>query len=567
MIPDIGARSNTNGHVIFDSRFLLFRSRLVSSFSASTMGDQIHSNVCTVCHHFQDPPSEIRAHDIGRGAKRNCKYCILLKLALAKYHEDFHHYWISLELPRSDGTFQMVAGQSEKAASYNIELYTIGGLPTRVIDVGSSPEETRLYVTKGEPVRYAALSHCWGGSHPTVTTRDTIEDFQKHLPLTSESQTFIDAIEVARALGIDYLWIDSLCIIQGDTADWDTEAPKMADIYANATVTLSADCAPDSSAGLFNNDVARAEAHPSSEIQCINPDDNSPVTILSRMRTCYSSNILPHTCETFNPPSKLSTRGWALQEQVLSKRIIHFYKEEVVWSCATHQRCECRFSESYQKETGFDFITSIKPSSEELLEWWPFEIFKFTKRKLTYSTDRLAAVSGLAALMHKEVGGKYLCGHWERSMEDSLLWSSDHGRHNPTPVHRIHTTPYAPSWSWASVDGPIELHSGGYLIEMKFIQGTTQPSGANPYGQVSMGQLTLRGKVVPLTLNVKGRRGLSTLTAQHSGIKASWWVRLVMFDDADESLDSEMRESSFVLLHAGLDKDGNDIFTDQDFLG
>ncbi|KAF4457336.1 HET-domain-containing [Fusarium albosuccineum] len=354
------------------------------------------------------------------------------------------------------------------------------GLPTRVIDVGSSTEETRLYVTKGEPVRYAALSHCWGGSHPTVTTRDTIEDFQKHLPLTSESQTFLDAIEVTRALGIDYLWIDSLCIIQGDTADWDTEAPKMAGIYANATVTLSADCAPDSSAGLFNNDVARAEGNPSSEIQCINPDDNSPVTIQSRTRTFYSSNVLPHSREVSYPPSILSTRGWALQEQVLSRRIIHFYKEEVVWSCATHQRCECRFSESYRQGDAFDFLTSIKRSPERLLEWWPFEIFKFTRRKLTYPTDRLAAVSGLAALVHKDVGGKYLCGHWERSMEDSLLWSSDHGRLDPTPVHRIHATPYAPSWSWASVDGPIELHSGYYRIEMKFIQGTTQPSGANP---------------------------------------------------------------------------------------
>ncbi|RKL06079.1 hypothetical protein BFJ70_g17053 [Fusarium oxysporum] len=440
------------------------------------------------------------------------------------------------------------------------------GLPTRVIDVGSSSENARLYVTKREPVSYVALSHCWGGSNPQITTQDTLDKFQEHIPLTSESQTFLDAMEVTRALGVKYLWIDSLCIIQGDDHDWAVEAAKMADIYANATVTLSADCAPNASSGLFSNEPARAEAHQSCEIQCSNPDDNSSVTIKSRTRTYYSMHTLPHTCILGNQPSKLSTRGWTLQERVLSKRIIHFYKEELVWSCATLQRCECRLSSLDPKKTGINFLTSIKRSSDELLECWPIEVSAFTKRGLTYSTDRLAAVSGLAALIHEEVGGRYLCGHWERSMEDSLLWASDHGQYVKRPVQRIPDTPYAPSWSWASVDGPIQLMGWACAIEMKFVQGVTETRTANPYGPVSMGRVTLRGRVVPLTWDADSNP-VPWFTAEHSTIEASWRSEDIMFDALAESVDSEMRKSSFALLLAGVQPTEHELSLDQTFLG
>ncbi|KAJ4111380.1 hypothetical protein NW765_016505 [Fusarium oxysporum] len=338
----------------------------------------------------------------------------------------------------------------------------------------------------------------------------------------------------------------------------------MADIYANATVTLSADCAANTSSGLFRNEAARAEAHHLCEIQCSNPDDNSPVTIKSRTRTYYSLGTLPHTCMD-NQPSKLSTRGWTFQERVLSKRIIHFYKEELVWSCATLQRCECRLSRLGPEKTGISFLTSIKRSSDELLEWWPIEVAAFTKRGLTCSSDRLAAVSGLAALIHKEVGGKYLCGHWERSMEESLLWASDHGRWVKRPVQRIPVSPYAPSWSWASVDGPVQLMSWTCEIEMKFIQGETETRTANPYGPVSKGRVTLRGRVVPLKWDAD-RYPVPRFTAEHSTIEASWWPEDIMFDALAESDEKEMGNSSFALLLAGVNTTKPDGGLTQSFL-
>jgi hypothetical protein len=79
-------------------------------------------------------------------------------------------------------------------------------LPTRVIDVGTSSIDVRLYVSKGENGQYAALSHCWGTSKPVITTKSTLDSHQSGLQLDERTKTFADAVEVTRQLGIRYLW-------------------------------------------------------------------------------------------------------------------------------------------------------------------------------------------------------------------------------------------------------------------------------------------------------------------------------------------------------------------------
>ena len=105
-------------------------------------------------------------------------------------------------------------------------------LPTRVIDVGSEHIEPKLYVSQPqERAAYCALTHCWGPNNSSaprfVTTRDNIEQHYIQIAFESLPKTFREAVEVVRALGIRYLWIDSLCIIQGDAADWAHEAALM----------------------------------------------------------------------------------------------------------------------------------------------------------------------------------------------------------------------------------------------------------------------------------------------------------------------------------------------------
>jgi hypothetical protein len=125
-------------------------------------------------------------------------------------------------------------------------------LPTRVIDVGE-PDGSRLslYISNGAVTKYVALSHCWGQVTHLMTTPQSLEAHINGIEWTSLSQTFRDAVITTRKLGIRYLWIDSLCILQGDVQDWELESGRMADIYAGAHVVLAATYAPDGSIGLF----------------------------------------------------------------------------------------------------------------------------------------------------------------------------------------------------------------------------------------------------------------------------------------------------------------------------
>lgn len=129
-----------------------------------------------------------------------------------------------------------------------------GTLPTRVIDVGSPDGRTepRLYETSGEPGDYIALSHCWGGAQPLRTTKETICSLKTCIPWAELPNTFQDAIKVTRGLGIRYLWIDSLCIIQDDAQDWEREAANMAVIFEAAYLTIAATAATNGSVCSFS---------------------------------------------------------------------------------------------------------------------------------------------------------------------------------------------------------------------------------------------------------------------------------------------------------------------------
>jgi hypothetical protein len=124
--------------------------------------------------------------------------------------------------------------------------------PTRLIDVGlgEKTDTVNLVDDIHGTGRYVALSHCWGtGNHILQTTR---ENYQQRLEGILEQdlpKTFLDAVQITRGLGIQYLWIDSLCVVQDDLVDWESEAAKMANVYSGAWLTISATQASDSNLG------------------------------------------------------------------------------------------------------------------------------------------------------------------------------------------------------------------------------------------------------------------------------------------------------------------------------
>jgi hypothetical protein len=128
-------------------------------------------------------------------------------------------------------------------------------LPTRILDVGMPGDDPFLLVTTGQRDRYVALSHCWGGRNECITTKSTYEVYQRAIKLSSLSKTFQDAVRITHTLGMHYLWIDSLCILQDNEADWENEAANMGLIYEDASCTIAAAAASHGAMGCFAQDV------------------------------------------------------------------------------------------------------------------------------------------------------------------------------------------------------------------------------------------------------------------------------------------------------------------------
>ena len=130
-------------------------------------------------------------------------------------------------------------------------------LPTRLLKLESRNKSFQLVitlvVTRGQRGKYATLSHCWGSlekPHPFTTSRATLEERITGISLEDLPRTFRHAMVITRLLGLTYLWIDSLCILQDSLLNWENESKEMQNVYANAIVNISADSASDSSQGL-----------------------------------------------------------------------------------------------------------------------------------------------------------------------------------------------------------------------------------------------------------------------------------------------------------------------------
>lgn len=130
-------------------------------------------------------------------------------------------------------------------------------LPTRVLNVcaGEDHNGTTLEETTEAHGKYAALSHCWGRETPATTTIANLDDRKVDISIADLPLTFQEAIWLTRQLDLQYLWIDSLCIIQDDSNDWRREAPRMANVYGDAFITFSASHSTGCHTGLFPPDI------------------------------------------------------------------------------------------------------------------------------------------------------------------------------------------------------------------------------------------------------------------------------------------------------------------------
>jgi hypothetical protein len=210
-------------------------------------------------------------------------------------------------------------------------------LPKRVLEI-QEDDKCNLIVRLTEPTdgsqgAYAALSHCWGNSRSCVTTKLTLEDRKRGISWESIPKTFQDAIKLTSILDIRFIWIDSLCIIQDDLDDWNTESAKMADVYQLATLTLSATASSGDAQGCYP-----APSNTIGDLEVTLPDDVGACEIAIRQPIAHWDAVGQGELHRRFP---LMSRGWAFQERLLSRRLLHFCDSELVWECREITTCEC----------------------------------------------------------------------------------------------------------------------------------------------------------------------------------------------------------------------------------
>jgi hypothetical protein len=369
-------------------------------------------------------------------------------------------------------------------------------LPTRVIEVSSedSPRSPRLLSTKGLHGKYAALSYCWGANQLGVTTKANLDCRLLALDVKALSKTVQEAIVTTQRIGVRYLWVDAICIIQDSEEDKATEIQQMCDIYQRAYVTIVAANAADSNQGFLQG---RPPPAPSVEIPFWSADGRLG-SVWMRSEGWYDDDSEP-----------VNTRGWTLQERLLSPRLVIFASHTIQFQC---QQATVNLGDSLHIPSGLGSwrLPSVliglpqntetkELTSEAAIEAWKDIIMLYSQRDLSYDDDKLVALAALAQAFHAHIQVPYLAGLWSGpTLPSLLLWE---------PVGYGKSSTYqayvAPSWSWASLPTPVTFRGGHRLQELASFSVDVLSSIATfknptlPFGKVSGGSLMLRAHLKP----------------------------------------------------------------------
>jgi hypothetical protein len=217
--------------------------------------------------------------------------------------------------------------------------------PTRLIQVerGTGDDTAlriKLVLSGGLPVKYLAFSHCWGGSSTLELRKANVEEFQTGIDPSSLSKNMQDAVAITQRLGYNYIWIDSLCIIQDSYDDWNTEAAKIEGVYAGADCTLASTGSASGDGGCFHG---RLNLRSLRACKVGVSGDTQPEWIYIRR------DDLSDFCRGVDR-APLNQRGWVLQERLLSRRILHFGAEMLYWECCLRSASElCPTGYVYKK--------------------------------------------------------------------------------------------------------------------------------------------------------------------------------------------------------------------------
>ncbi|KAK3326110.1 heterokaryon incompatibility protein-domain-containing protein [Apodospora peruviana] len=339
-------------------------------------------------------------------------------------------------------------------------------------------------------------------------------DLCAEIPVLTLDKVFQDAIEVTCNLGLAYLWVDSLCIIQDSSSDWAAESVKMGAIYKNAVCNIAAANIISDDAGtesvLFSREQ-RPSFHHFSPHVCISwrSEDTLNDSQEHRDKTMaievggYYTIRDPMQWLTTVDKTPLNRRGWISQERELSPCILHFDSQQLYWRCSellacesypngipymdrSHKYCTTRSFRDLVEEQATASVAAVAAATvtearESVLRFWGDFVERYSATELTYKSDKLPAAFGMACELERLMPqNRFLAGLWESHLAEGLLWSvvreEDPGMVGPTDI-LIPDHYRVPTWSWASLHHPVvylkEPTTPFHLVSSIFEDGLT----------------------------------------------------------------------------------------------
>jgi Heterokaryon incompatibility protein (HET) len=449
-------------------------------------------------------------------------------------------------------------------------------LPNRVIDVGfrNVASQPRLITRRdpawraGEP--YVTLSHRWKATNMPTLSTSNIAMFKTAIPMRDLPKTFREAIHVTRELGIRFLWIDALAIIQDSEDDWKHESALMGKIYESGYLNISAVETDPNSGGLFHSiegsdryDVLNLRLESNWNLDYTRGADEY---YLIRQSVFYGLADAP-----------LNLRGWVFQERALAPRTLYFGRERIYWECCQSAASSFRsgtsiynlaWPQDFHKSDGFgrqnpkmwkhvlskhyEAYKSGEGTLNQLSTYWDANVMNYAATELTKESDKLVALSGLAKSFQNILQDDYLAGLWRRTLMYDLLWRTRDTASTSRPLEYR-----SPSWSWASLNSAphgvstydipqfsFECHHVANIINVR-----VEPVDEDITGQVKSAYLKIRGLLLPYTKadSRRVRSGLSDLRPNLTDMSNSMFSRWEI--DFDVFEDSEMRPEQHRYLH------------------
>lgn len=408
-------------------------------------------------------------------------------------------------------------------------------LPTKLINVKPGWTGLDVRLENSSAVRpglsYTALSYCWGGYRPAcITTAETLAQNQRRIAWDKLPATFQDAVAFTRSLGIQYLWIDSVCIIQEDEDDWRREAGKMYAVYKNSCLTLAALSGSDSTSGLRNTSL-KQDSQLVAELRIA-----QTAYPLYMRRAHYLDSLSDFKISEYLEKQALASRypllrrAWAYQERTVSPRVMFFTESEMIFQCVENVECECGAAQAYCQTSDIDptnktsIFLQTEPDSFKLqrkdlesqspvydpqaeytrdLEiaknWRDSVVTEYSLLELSMPRDRLPAIGAIAEQFKRvRTGEKYLAGLWSGSLLDDLLWRCYTAQYSSTKSKAELERPFSlPTWSWASLKCRVGYPSDGATVPLaEVLEANCSYVGGNEFGVLQSSKLVLRGRVL-----------------------------------------------------------------------